>query len=1633
MDPKEFGYTVSTSFKNILTDAVNGRFPIRISRNILDKSNLMESNLFGDGVDILLGQDKILATEPKERNVSVLSPRASILIKKKAFSNFKSNNDIQWLDRTEKMLLRATKALFAYKVTQIRAYESLSKIEDFFQKSSEINLNLLVELYHNAQFLTADPVNFVNENQPGIVRLFQRLASYTSNTIREYNYEGIKQDILLLLERNAFASDLSLTTWIVDPNDPDNYGTGPGTGVIELGTYSDFSTNVNLNTDPSSASITLQDPYRVMYITEGDIEIAIEEAVTGTIGILKNLGSTPSPVDTKSVVSAGLEILGLGGFESEINLNYVRDRLRVFYLGRPIINPGDGVNFFIRGNKTSQFFSKQYKSFDRSLLSIDESILEAERILFTNKKIDFETYKELRQFSDNSFGMRHVYGGFITQTSESWSNGGWTIKVDCTDNMAWLKWSRFMDQPATQDPQGILEDPFTPYEIKKDSLGRVLVSGGPDLLEENKYLIRNGLLTYDSGILNGQYATETNLLQGQYNQSGSISGTKILQHPHGLVYRWKEGVFSATTATTVVDPLREDLVTQKIHNQKYGLGVTENVLNNLDIANILSILIVGQPYNVETFIDQAYKAMNIRSRSADLNPEDPLSGVIEVLRKQNSNFGNFRPYRMLTLSSETLLQSATNSVQRTETNQRIKQLRTRLNELEIIIDRLQQERRGRSANGALQIIPSVSTQNDLIIRNLQAERESILAGIQSQLGTLSGSGAISSKDLLTQNFNLFGRSKVLPLTGNYTGDHQLTRAMVLLGAQRRIEDVRLNRDKNLFIVSDQYDEQSDIRPFLFKLRDSNYKIFKGNFVYTYDKCEEAASILNLEFFCNTQGHLEFRPPQWNRTPLSILERLFEISRNTSKKIVPDFLTETFQSRTSSLRREIHTYNIKIVLLCLLLNRYPDRNLIPNFSAGITVPTLSGKDDIPADLKIGKASLKFFGVNILGLDDDQGPILEVSSTNKVLDTQRIAQRLRIRPLERINVKLAYKLGPEGDVINGDTDTLLGVFDPIFQESSNLVNNLLTVATNTGGVTPLAIANTENLNELRESFIKETGIDPAAGIIAKEAKFQDTDFIFYSNAENPEVDNIGKTTKYLKKLEQAISSRDSLVTILKRNKEKQDELAELEGILSGEFTAQNNNFLEQLAGAADRVSNTAKTITDIFTGDANKGSLFDHLIEDDRRNLLGPGSGKRYVIEDVDIISCTFVENPPDYCRIDFVGDAPVVADALRAPFEDTYYWAGATDFDLWRQYGYKHGGYKTIAFSNDAELVSKPYAITDLQLQRLKINQANVTVVGNEYYEPGDVVYLKTKQLLYYVRSVDHNFDWGGSYTTSLTLEFGHPPGTYLPSPLDIIGQQFTKSPLEHGGNTTYRNINGDDNYRVLQPDCSIVFPPNFVYAGDESTVELLSYKDNAVRLTNIMIELSSLTLGAKDRLVLIRGFVIGNSPEEEQKVTSYIYAVKDLIQNPVMLSKESTSLYEDIAAFRNNPRAGLGTQVGNKKSLTPMFLPNGLPVTSIPFGQIAEQITFINKEEGNTNRVLTFNPVVVTKQTVAGKEVTVNDFLSAFPKGGPKQRTWLDIKDVGNLIGLQKVDPSELKFSNVIEIGILDVNRAVETVIRSQQ
>ena len=1665
---------------------------IAATNKALDKIIRGEADLHfvESGVSLFINQNNATETRKKTRAVVVSNPTASILIKKKAFSTFKATNDLRWMDSTEKMLLRTTKALFAFKVAQLRAYESLTKLDKFYEETGEFNFSLLSDLILSTKYLQL----------PGSSNTSQILSLLGSFGVAAGMAASV-DDVIKTLRRNAFSTANTKTTWIVDPDDVTNYGTGPGTGVIELCTFTNISTTVGVNSDVKGANISVIDPHRIMNIIEDDIETAIEESLYGTLGLMNDLaysGLGGEYIDPVLTVSSAFELGGLGKLDPTIDVDYIRDRMRTFYLGKWMINVNDGIHVFVASNKSVFGNNFNDNELDPSYLEIDDSILEAERRLYTNQNISSETYKNLRKYANNSFTMQHVFGGYVKGISESYSPEKSTITITCQDNMGWLANVRYMEEPALMDPKAPLEDPLTPYDFKTISSSETSRRQDLELLSENKKLLKSGLLSFDSGLLNGRTANESNIFQGQYSGPGSFYGSQVVQHPSGLVYRWRSGVLAITSQFSP-NGGGDGAVAQATAataRQQYGFTVANSVVSNLDVANVISVMVTGQPYNIETFTQQAVDAMNGMRQNNAFRPSDALSFVMDSIKKQGPFYGNFKPFRMITMSEQTVNRLSGDSFSIQENRSKISILRNRKNEIKKKISILKGNTQGPGPN-------------DSIIFILSQEVASIDAAMQNMvnesygLNTGAGGGFISSEDLFNTNFNIFGSNKILKNNGNLESDNDLSRAMMRVAATRRIEDVKLNRDQNLLIVSDQYDINPDIKAYVLGLKTSGFKLFQGNYLDTYTRCREAAGATMMEFFCNTQGHLEIRPPQYNKTPLTVLNALYDYQSKTNKTIVPDFLFKMFQDRISSLKLEIHYLNVRIAVLAMILGRYPDSGLIPG------VP---GK---------GTKAFDFFGINFgdksAELDPKNIPFIPSINNFSIDKASRDLQN-------KTGISFGLKLGSaeDGDILDGDTETEIGNFDEITREfrygsgqdsiydftlesllnankelgTTSIKPGIEGVPVNDASISAIGTAAeiAKSINSLISIFRREAGYDPGSGLRSNGDEFKETDILFNANAKSNNYSQYFDTIQtrldfIFGEISKAVSKRNSLISILKKNKEKEEELQSIQQNLLSGFTENNGDFFEDddvealmkrgidsknkvwsatksvgnfLYQAGKYTNRAVKAGREFLSGSANRGSLFDHLIDDDTRNLLGPGSGRRFIIYDEQIKSYEVRERDPEVTRIDVFGTTPLIADKMRSVTggENLIQWAGAVDYDLWRQYGYKSKPINDAPFISDAETQAKPLALQHLAMQRAAIFSGSVQLAGNEYYQPGDTVYIPSKGLLFYVNSVSHSFSYGSSFDTSLDLVNGHAPGIYLPTPVDIIGQSYSKDMLKHGSYFVKRTDYGDNNYKPLMPDCNLRFPKSPEITS--SNIEyLLSHKNNMVKFYNMVTDISNGIL-TPNRVLLIRGFVRNNSDPEIDDIKKKMMIVSDLFQNPVMLSqKMDSALGDDLLANSLSPLQNIfniNATSGMNKDLKTMYLPNGVPVVKVRDSQIILQLVNLNKDalDGDNSSLVNrsadsfrcFSPAklkesfnlikksggdvrdienIITGEKTKEK-VDAFDYLdnpSYFPRGGPSQSTWLEMDDLLQNIstGLGSLfKGTDLSYEKVIEIGILELD-----------
>jgi hypothetical protein len=91
-----------------------------------------------------------------------------------------------------------------------------------------------------------------------------------------------------------------------------------------------------------------------------------------------------------------------------------------------------------------------------------------------------------------------------------------------------------------------------------------------------------------------------------------------------------------------------------------------------------------------------------------------------------------------------------------------------------------------------------------------------------------------------------------------------------------------------------------------------------------------------------------------------------------------------------------------------------------------------------------------------------------------------------------------------------------------------------------------------------------------------------------------------------------------------------------------------------------------------------------------------------------------------------------------------------DMDLAKKYGHR---FKKISlyYLNESRL-AKAIAVGHLSLQNVKATTGSLTIPGRPELKLGFPVYVEHRDSFHYVKSINHSFDYGGSFTTSLSLE-----------------------------------------------------------------------------------------------------------------------------------------------------------------------------------------------------------------------------------------------------------------------------------------
>lgn len=1364
---------------------------------------------------------------PRGRSILFQQPDFYVVIKKRMFSTLVDNSKLDVLEEKERILIAATKRLFQNKCRLLSAYEKLTKIEQLTFESGRFNTFLAPALL-NLIDSSSDLLNALGGNG---------LSSATKAAI------DTLRKVISYSEPGAYSN---WTTNDYDAVFGQSIGEGPGT--FELTNITSIKTTVSTEWGGGSATLTLEDPYNLLTITEADIDQAITDVTnpmrTGTyytfvenelqktidkykadLAIQRNTRGasqitfklSPGTIFSKRVRAIlddeGVEILftystGINNFLSSIGsasnisqvfssaanvfstgsvtiepqflagnpngnigqnnqltaserknfeqivsdiftmlaqhetsqrqlktrtleTNYARNRMRLFFNGKYIIQPMDTINIWMtsrtgedarlpggfkrqqneRGLGLLQSFDTIIKNINGLLNTVSanpgQSYDDLERLSIVGPDMPKWLWRLFRQDIINQPTGPCIFSGIVGKGSQGvsgqWNDGKWTVNFTCEDNTGYFDKSMVNFKPSSDVFNASIYDPLTPFDVSFDAATGAAITdpsnngGVPPLLKENRDLLSSGMLIFRSGPNKGTQATES-LYTNAPREISFDTWRKVLHDPPGLVYRWKQGIQSLTFTQ------RPNTQTNTEHER--AVLLTQKPFAGQDVMNVISLLITGMPYNYSTFLKAAIENGNSLGARDGLNnipaASTYIQGLLAEIERNNLIWGNFMPHKQMVMN-----EAADQFIaqQRLDLITKNSDLNQKLNEYARTQDQLILQHQNDMFQGSnsptsvtnviyAQKLKTLSGQISVAQSNFINQLSTPLANNQDVGLTVVGND-INSDPLATDSSS--GTN-----TDQQQRDSLQLRQRLFAMTARRFWQVRANQDKNLFIVDDQYDKNFDIMAFERKIG-NKIELFNSQYSNIGEQISQVKKLLNLECFATTQGHIIARPPGYNKVPSAVFYKMFKDRDVSGVKVFPDFLESLYFNQVKDLLNQIEIVEDNIRLRGIALGSTSDQSIIALLGSN-NFSFLTNRDD-------GS------GIQLLQFSQQSNPDQQQDPTQVLLDTlksyqQRISNQVKNSKLFTVNDQTnAFFNAPSP---NPDTQ----------QTALDVVRDRLRI--NTGNEPP-------TLDQL----------------------FSNPQFTRIGQKSNTDrISIIGQMAQFVSQRQALLKSSLNAIKNLQ------------EGVnINATSDTGSGNISQTLNAVVTPYLNRKTTIPQVL----------EHMIEYEDVDDLGPDSGHRFIITADRIVSLTISENPPPFTMISVNGlfgqgfvDPP---GGLKTSNDgNAITSAYAVDYDMWYQYGFRAPKPIEAPFFSDPDIQCAPYAVASLLEARKNILQGSLTVTGyNEYYQPGDVVYIEDRNLLFYVRSVSHSFSYG-NLSTNLELNYGHSPGEYIPTMLDIVGK-----------------------------------------------------------------------------------------------------------------------------------------------------------------------------------------------------------------------------------------------------------------------
>jgi hypothetical protein len=1431
---------------------------------------------------------------PKQLDILLQEPEATILVKKRAFASLAENFRPDLMDKDERIFLLATKTLFQNKCKQISNYEKLTKIAQISTQIGEVDYHLLPILFGAVDALDAVGVNLGKFKD-------------TVNRVRR---------IL------AFNTDARYTTWQSNPSNTNGFG--EGTGVIEFTTAMDFSTTTGLQFGQGRFNINFSDPYNIMTITSNDIETAISSANNA---LYNNKGFqllTKFAEDTLEIQKGQLSLE-----RASRNVNPIRFILEPGTLVskriRAIIDvAGIEINFNISSG-TNLFGSAAVDSAIDSTILLEnpaynkeygeQGLSKTEAKLFVNivsamyNQLSLTENSKRRAVTSNSDKNNrlnvlrqklrlHYMNKLIIQPMDSISifvnskkkldskiTGGLQSGVtglklmqgisDLTQNIKdalnvnagysveksifvgsdfptplWLALrSQFVaDKQGACIFTGIFEQAISRYS---NGGYQVSASGG-----DNAKFFEHGIVNINPSmdVYNGVLFDPLTPFDLKYDTVSGVE-TGIANGKDPELLSENKQIFKSVFVKNNNGPLAGSVPTEAGYFNRVSSNIPQPIKGKQQEQPFYDPegLVYRWKQGIASLVlfGDSYQPGAPRGQSLT---EDPFSGqdIMNVL----SLLITGEPYNYATYyqgATKTGTLSRDFITNQTSAVSYFRGLRADIKNKNAIygnfipfklltMDEASFEKIMGSQLTALKF--------DSDLRKLTEERAALadkmaflapdstaVAGLRTAM--LKYDTAIQEKiTSIHKEINNKDNPPIKVIGNDISYDYTDFKLDSKLSPT--VKSRRELRKKIKFLtrrLAWKVRANEDVNLFIvddtydkdydiqaFEQSFANLSIFKSDYTTVSQQIISVADKLKLEVFCNTQGHIEIRNPKYNRMPSSVFYKMLQQKDETGIQVFPQFLEDLFITQISDVYKRIEILEDRIRLYCFALGKTDD-----------------GQATQLINSTIGESNV-ISGGNFSFLSDTLGSITKNVTTVKLKADPTYLDGVAQQLNSQANLAVFGSTGRAQFIQSGA---------PAYG-ASNQFKSLTEIQSLAGS--------TDRFQNIKDRLASRTG---EVFNIEQEFGATSTDAIALNSKNLAVLQITNKIAQLLSDREQAIKSAANALKNLK------------EGLSLDKKSGQNNLLFPSLSKSSD------------------VPQMFEHMIEDESYDDIGVGSSKRYVLKNRDIVSYQINETKPVFTAVNVVGTFDLQKMNLPAELAvigtngNAMASATAVDYDLWRMYGISLPQQVDAPFLHDPASQLAPYAVSILNKARKEVLQGEVSIVGNEYQQPGEVVYIEDRDLLFYVDSVSHTFNYGKSFSTSMQIKYGHNPGEYIPTPLDVIGKVLYKN------NKILPNLSHKRQGNVFRQENLGAVAVNLLTTTDlDIFLNQLAETNRAVLDQVITQAATTLSLATNDFKPILELRIYHNSQSQFNSVNptmeSFANKINDYILGGPELSGEST-------------------------------------------------------------------------------------------------------------------------------------------------